>query len=102
MRSAVVRTRSGGRSTTFGVSAATVSHACVENGVPLKASRPNGLARGTYKLIGELCTTDKSLTVLAGEYGVSVQRVGEVYRNCLDAGVPVRKRVQGVRQDRVE
>lgn len=83
----------------FNVSRVTVGVACRENGTPIpKPGRPARRlpAPATYQIISALCAGDDPLTAIAGRFGISKQRVAEIYRECRKAGVPVRVRTPGV------
>lgn len=75
---------------TFGLSYSQVQKACWENGTDIPAVKP--IKRTTFQIIAALCTTDESLAKIAARFGISKQRVGQVYHTCRAAGIPVRVR----------
>lgn len=46
----------------------------------------------SYEVIASLINTTKTLTEIAGEYGVTKQAIHGVYQKCLTAGIPVHRR----------
>jgi hypothetical protein len=78
---------------TFGVSQTTVHFACAECGVAIQPRRSG--KSSTYALIAALFDAGRTMDAIAREFGVTAQRIGNVYRDCRRAGVPVPQRHTG-------
>lgn len=81
--------------TLFGVTVETVRSACKEHGVdpPIRSSEQYQLPNeSTFRIIGLLATTKKSLSQIAQEVGVSTGRVFNILGRCKAGGVPVNGR----------
>lgn len=74
----------------FGVTPSLVYRACKEHSVQL----PNrcSLASRTYAVIADLINTDTPQSVLAKKYGLSSQRIAQIYDECRCASIIMPKR----------
>ncbi len=80
----------------FGVSGRTVAHALREFGVADQRNRNGGVERFTaYDVIAALFDGARGIHRIARDLGISHQRVAEVYRRCVRAGIPVPRRPKG-------
>lgn len=51
------------------------------------------LSPNTYEIIRDLIKTDWPMSYIAEQHKVTRQRVGQINKCCVDAGVPVRERL---------
>jgi transposase len=75
----------------FEVSTTYVRTSCREHGVTI--TRPpiiRVLHISTYKIIALLVTSDMSLRQIAKELSTSPQRISDVAKQCIKAGIPIR------------
>ncbi len=70
----------------------TVWHVCQQNGIKVTRTSSN-----LIKIISELINADKSLMQIGKDYGVTYQRIQQIYNACLANGIPVVKRKKGRR-----
>jgi hypothetical protein len=85
----------------FKISEATVRSACFEflGVLPDRRKSANELAPSTYKIIARLTNTGRELGIIAKEFGVSRQRITQIYHRCIEAGIPVIIRKQGPKKE---
>lgn len=77
----------------FGASLAKVRTACFEFDVPIAGEDRSVLL--ALKIVAELLCNADSFKVIARRHRVSQQRVSQVYRTAVEAGVPVPERARG-------
>ena len=83
----------------FGVSVATVGLARREYGSTNHLKEDWAAKRA--KIIEELMDASRPMTDIAAEYGVTQQRIGQIYRRAIKSGMPIPKRGSWVKLDAI-
>lgn len=74
----------------LGVSLGTLRFYCQQSG--LTFAHAHRIPSSTYTIIARLCQTDETFSSIAREFGITRQRVYQVYERCRKEGIPVRIR----------
>ena len=77
----------------YGLSLSYINHICRAGGYLFPRTRCKRI--NSMPIVAELCNTDKTLSVIAEEHGVTRQAVSLIYIAAKDAGVPVNERKPG-------
>ena len=83
----------------FNLSVKYVEQLASASGVRL-VRQPADLTATTYDIIAALLTGDDRFEDIGARANVSFQRVGQIYKKCIEHGIPVRPRRRGRRPNR--
>jgi transposase-like protein len=79
----------------FGVGFATINAVCKRNGVTCRGYAAARLAlqpSGLFRILAELLNTDDTCSAIARRLGISRERVSQIHRQALAAGIKLEKR----------